>query len=306
MKIIERLITKESTRKIALALGYFDSVHLGHCSLISECVNSQYIPAVFTFRNNPESCFNGNNKQCFTYVERVDIFSRLGVKEVISSEFNTDFRNMSGYDFLSMLTKNNNIKLIVVGSDFSCGYNAEYHVQDIVEFFRDRAIDVIVKDLIENDGVKIASSDIKNMLADGKIEHVNKLLPFNYQISGIVGRGRNVGGQVLGYPTANIPYPSDKIEIKSGVYKTNVIIDGVRYLALTNVGNHPTFDDYNYNIESYIIGFQGNIYNDYINVEFLKYLREVRKFDNATDLHAQITSDFDNVMSDNDNSEINK
>ena len=301
MKITERLIIEKSTNEIALALGYFDSVHLGHCSLISECVNSQYIPAVFTFRNNPESCFNGNNKQCFTYSERIDILSKLGVKEVISSEFNKDFRNMSGYDFLSMLVDNNNIKLIVVGSDFCCGYNAEYRVLDIVEFCTARCIDVIVKDLMENDGVKIASRDIRNMLADGKIEQVNKLLPFNYQISGIVGRGRNVGGKVIGYPTANIAYPSDKIEIKSGVYKTNVIINEVRYLALTNVGNHPTFDDYNYNIESFIIGFEGNIYDVFITVEFLEYLREVRKFDNATDLNAQITTDFDAVMRGNTN-----
>ncbi len=296
MRVVGKFITEKSIAGIALALGYFDSVHLGHCSLISECTSSEYSPAVFTFRNNPDLLFSGNNKQCFTYSERVSIFERLGVELVISSDFNVRIMNMSGYDFLSMIYDNNNIKLIVIGSDYCCGHNAEYKTADIIKFFSERGVNVIVKDLIQNDGMKIASRNIRSMLADGKISEVNRLLPFPFQINGTVTKGRSVGGSIVGYPTANIAYPVDKIELKAGVYKTNIDINGRSYIALTNVGAHPTFDDYVFNIESFVIDYDGDLYGQDISVQFIEYLRGIIKFDNATQLHAQITADFERVM----------
>ncbi len=301
MRVVERLINQKSSGEIALVLGYFDSVHLGHCSLISECVNSGLIPAIFTFRNSPEVCFNGDNKQCFTYSERLEIFEKLQVKLVISSKFDNEFMMMEGYDFLQTLTQNNNIKLIVIGSDFCCGKGALYKAVDIVNYFNNKGIKIIVKDLIKANGLKIASRKIKNMLAAGEITEVNNLLPYPFSVSGKVLRGRNVGGKVLGYPTANIEYPLDKVQIKAGVYKTNIIVNNVKYLALTNVGAHPTFDDYNYNIESFIIGYDGDIYESCITVEFIAYLREIKKFENATSLKKQIDIDFNRVTSEINN-----
>ena len=143
---------------------------------------------------------------------------------------------------------------------------------------------------------KIASRDIRELLRNGEIEKVNTLLPYTYFMLGVVEKGRNVGGSVLGYPTANIPYPHDKVEMKAGVYKTYIYFDNKKYLGLTNVGAHPTFDDYNFNLESFVLDFDGDLYGKSIKVEFVQYLRGVFKFENSTQLKEQIDSDVKRIL----------
>lgn len=294
MELID--FNSKSDKELCLALGYFDSVHNGHKRLLDICVNSEYVPAVFTFKNNPQSRISGNNKQCYTFDERMQIFERIGIEIVISSKFDTEFMNMHGKDFLDILRNNFNIKKVVFGTDYTCGVRAEFKAVDVKEYFESYGIQVEIVDLLMCDNGKIASRDIRSLIKDGKIEKVNELLPYPYFLIGKVEKGRNVGGSVVGYPTANITYPEDKVEIKSGVYKTYIYINDKNYLGLTNIGAHPTFDDYNFNIESFVIDFEGDLYGQVIKIEFLEYLRGVSKFDNATQLKKQIDSDFQRVL----------
>ena len=290
MELID--FTEKNEKPIILALGYFDSVHNGHKKLLEECLNGEYLPAVFTFKNNPQSCISGECKQCYTFAERVEIFAKIGIKMVIRSEFDKNFMCLTGKEFLRTLVEKHNIKKVVFGKDYTCGVNAEYKQEDVKKFFEERNIPVKIVDLLMSGSDKIASRNIRNLLKNGKIEEVNSLLPYPYFLQGIVEKGRNVGSNVVGYPTANVTFPYDKIEIKAGVYKTNIYIDGKSYIGLSNVGAHPTFDDYNFNIESFVIGFCGNLYGKTIRIEFLRYLRGVKKFNNAMELKAQIDYDL--------------
>ena len=296
MELID--FSDKSDKPICLALGYFDSVHNGHKILLDECVKSGFTPAVFTFKNNPQSAISGMTKQCYTFTERVQIFAKIGIKLVISSVFDKDFMNMRGYEFLDKLCKNFNVREVVFGTDYTCGVKAEYSVEDVKNYFKNIGVSVKIIDLLKNEKGKIASRKVRELLTEGKIEQVNQMLPYPYFTIGIVEKGRNVGGSIVGYPTANISYPEDKIQIKAGVYKTHITIDNKIYLGLTNVGAHPTFDDYNFNLESFVIDFEGDLYGKQIKIEFFEYFRGISKFNNADELKAQIDSDFKRVLSD--------
>ena len=294
MAIIERDIDSfYKDKPIALALGYFDSVHLGHCTLVDECKKSGYLPSIFTFRNNPSAILSNSGDSIYTYDERVCILDKLGVGLCISAEFNKSFMELSGEEFLGKLIQNFDIKVVVLGKDFKCGLRASFHEYEIFNFFSKKNIKVIVKDLLFEKDKKIASRDIKKYLENGEIEKANKLLPYKFWISGKVKKGRNVGGAVVGFPTANIDYPISKVKLKEGVYITNIIIDDNKYRAITNIGTHPTFSDYVFNIESFIFNFNGDLYDKYIKVEFLDYIREVKKFNSPEELSSQIASDIE-------------
>lgn len=294
---MELIDFKQKFKKpICLSLGYFDSVHNGHKLLLSKCVESEYLPAVFTFKNNPQSQISGMSKQCYTFEERLRIFEDLGLQLVVSGIFDKQFMKMSGIEFLNTLTNNLNIKKVVFGTDYSCGFGAEYKEKEVTQYFENKNIKVEIVDLLMANNGKIASRDIRELLRNGEIEKVNTLLPYSYFMLGVVEKGRNVGGSVLGYPTANIPYPHDKVEMKAGVYKTYIYFDNKKYLGLTNVGAHPTFDDYNFNLESFVLDFDGDLYGKSIKVEFVQYLRGVFKFENSTQLKEQIDSDVKRIL----------
>lgn len=284
-------------KPLCLALGYFDSVHNGHKMLLSKCVRSDFLPAVFTFKNNPQSQISGMKRQCYTFLERLQIFERIGLQVVISANFDKQFMNLHAVEFLDNLTKNLNIKKVVFGTDYTCGVRAEFKSQDVKKYFESKNIQVEIVDLLMGDNGKVASREIRELLKNGKICEVNKLLPYPFFVSGVVEKGRNVGGNVVGYPTANIPFPADKVELKAGVYKTHIYVDGNKYLGLTNVGAHPTFEDYNFNLESFVISFEGDLYGKNLKVEFLEYLRGVFKFESASALKKQIDTDFQRVLS---------
>lgn len=296
MAIIEKNIFDQYDKEIALALGFFDSVHLGHCSLIEECKNSGYTPAVFTFANSPDEILGKSATQCYTYPERVKILDRLGVGLVVNANFDDKFMHLTGKEFLDTLFYNFNIKLLIVGSDFRCGYHAGYSTEEIIRYCNARGIDCLVKELLQQNGTKLASRDIKVLISEGEIKAVNQMLPFPYCLTGRVERGRGVGSSLVGFPTVNISYPTDKVKLKAGVYASNVIINGKKYKAITNVGEHPTFDDYIFNVESCICDFDAEIYDHEITVEFLDYYRGVKKFDSVRELSEQVARDMARLL----------
>mgnify|MGYP002507994146 CR=1 FL=1 len=134
---------------------------------------------------------------------------------MISANFDKQFMNLHAVEFLDNLTKNLNIKKVVFGTDYTCGVRAEFKSQDVKKYFESKNIQVEIVDLLMGDNGKVASREIRELLKNGKICEVNKLLPYPFFVSGVVEKGRNVGGNVVGYPTANIPFPADKVELKA-------------------------------------------------------------------------------------------
>lgn len=286
--------------RIVLCLGFFDCVHRGHNSLIQRARLFAGIDgakcAVFTFCGNPFGTLGRDDKEIFTYNERVFRLWQLGVDIVVKAEPDEKFFSTGAEDFLDGIFEKFNIIAVIAGSDYTYGAGARGNASSLKKYCKKRGADCYIVDMIEYEqGKKIASREIRDMVATGAVEKINALLPLPYIVAGKVVKGRH-DGATIGTPTANLNIPSDKLPLACGVYDTNVLIDGVRLRAVTNVGEHPTFGDSHYNVESFILHWNKDIYGKFIVVEFLKRLRDVKKFDTKEELSAQIAKDAAEVL----------
>ena len=285
---------KKHNINIVLALGFFDSVHVGHKHLIYKMLNlSKKLgceSAVFTFINSPFEVLGKDTKEILTFDERCNVFNILGIDNVVYAKMDTNFMSMDSDVFLDTICTNYNVKGIVCGTDYTYGKMASGNITTLQNYCFKNNIELIIDNLIEIDNEKISSTKIRNYIKEGNIEKINELLGSRYFISGEVihcaGRGRH-----LGFPTANILISDNKLALKNAVYQTIVTIKGKRYKAITNVGERPTFREDSYIIESYIDSFNDDIYGDVITVEFVKKLRDIIKFDSKENLIKQLESD---------------
>ena len=156
---------------------------------------------------------------------------------------------------------------------------------------------VEIEKLITANGEKISSSKIKTHVLAGEIEKANELLGEAFFLIGTVVKDRGVG-RTLGFPTANVEYPKEKYPIKQGVYETRVCINGKEYKAITNYGNRPTFENDAIITETYIDGFSGELYGKGLKIRFIRYLREIARFESAEALQAQLKEDIRRVRED--------
>ena len=277
-----------------IALGFFDAVHLGHKQVIGECVNiakeKGLQNAVFTFKSNPSNFFGKSERLICTFDERKNLFNALGVDVVISAPCDEKFFSMSPKEFLSTLVNKIKVVGIVCGYDYTFGKNGLGNVDTLIDFCDKNNIFLKVVDKIESLGDKISSRNIRKFIDCGEIEKANFLLGRNYSISGVVRKGRGDGKKSL-FPTINVDYPCDKQIPNSGVYATKTVIDGVKYNCVTNVGSHPTYNDFSENVETYVIDFDKDIYGENVTIEFVKKLRDISKFESTDALKMQIEQD---------------
>ena len=248
--------------------------------------------AVFTY------CNQFGKKQeglVFTYEERLVRIENCGANEVLVASFTQEFSNLSPNEFLSTLLKNHNIRAFVCGKDFKFGKKALGTVEFLSYFCNKNKIPLTVCDFTLNEnGEKISTSTIKELLSNGDINGVNKLLGDDYFITGKVVEGRKVG-RTLGFPTANLTFEKDKFLPKPGVYLTEVCLGGKKYGAITNLGSAPTFNVDKNLIECHIHGFNGNLYGENLTVYFKKYLRGIKKFESKELLISQLQSDLKEI-----------
>ncbi len=278
-----------------IALGFFDAVHVGHKQVIGECVKiakeKELQNAVFTFKSNPSKFFGKNEKLIYTFEERTKLFDMLGVNTIISAPCDEKFFSMSPKEFLSILVDKLKVVGIVCGYDYTFGKNGSGNVDTLIDFCDKNGIYLKVVDKIESLGDKISSRIIRKYVDNGEIEKANFLLGRNYSISGVVVKGRGEGKKSL-FPTINVDYPTDKQIPNSGVYATRTVIDGMSYNCVTNVGSHPTYNDFRENVETYVIDFDKDMYGKNVSIEFIKKLRDISKFESVDALKKQIEKDI--------------
>ena len=291
--MIEKSFYDTNQNSSIIALGFFDAVHLGHQKVIGECVRiakeKNLQSMVFTFSDNPATFFGKDEKLICSYPERLDRISMLGADIVLRAPCDKNFFSMSPSEFLMRL-KELNVVDIVCGFDYTFGEKGRGNVDTLNDFCDKNGIYLKVISKIESFGDKISSTNIRKYIERGEIEKANFLLGRNYCLSGVVIKGRGDGKKSL-FPTINIDYPENKQIPKLGVYVTKTTIDGKEYSCVTNVGAHPTFNDYRENVETYVIDFDGDLYGKNICIEFVKKLRDITKFKSTDALKRQIEKD---------------
>ncbi len=284
--------------KSVLALGFFDSVHIGHRYLLQKASNiATKFGAklqVLTFDDNFFTNLGRKDKEVYLLNERISLLCSLGYENITVLDPTKEFLAQSPKEFLDFLLKMNPIA-IVAGNDYTYGYMGEGNMQSLNEYMATKGVEVFEVDLQKYLKEKISTTKIKRLLILGDIIGANVLLGDSFFVSGEVQKGRGVG-KGIGIPTANISVSSTKQLPLEGVYKTKTLADGIMYSSITNVGAHPTFEDKNFNIETLLLGFEGSLYNKNIKVFFESRIRDTKKFADAQQLVAQINNDIIGVF----------
>ncbi len=282
----------------AVALGFFDGVHLGHAALMervkqraAECLAA---PAVVTFDVHPDTLVFGKEVPLINSApEREEIIRRIyGIDETVFLHFNRSLMQMPWEQFITDLVDELNIASVVVGHDFSFGYRGEGTPERLSGWCREKGIGCDVIPAVRIDGRIVSSTEIRTLITEGKIEEANRLLGHPHTLSDVIHSGYHLGAK-LGSPTINMAFPAGVVIPKHGVYAARVFLDdGTDHIAVTNIGVRPTVSDAGrVSVESHLLDFDGNLYGRHARVEFCHFQRPERKFADVAELSAQIQKD---------------
>lgn len=285
---------------LAVCLGFFGTMHKGHVELLNRAklraraTNSKI--ALFTFNNNHLAVLGRGNSVVYTFDERLRLYEALGVDYVITATFDDAFRQLTGKEFLMKFTRYNLAGGVFCGFDHCCGCD-RLDALGIRNFFKENGnIPVYVVEQICIDGEKVSTSLLRNYLINNEINKANALLSEPFFVTGTVTHGRGVG-KTLGFPTANVVVPDEKL-LPSGVFSATVGIDGTQYRAIVNIGNTPTFAIARNAFEAHVINFSDDLYGKAIKVSLLKFLRPIKRFSSPDALAAQLQRDKEETLND--------
>lgn len=279
----------------AVSLGNFDGVHKGHQKLMKENIKiskaKNLRPSVLLFKENTKNILNGEREYLTSLEDKIEILKNLGIECFCLLEFSDKFKDLSPYEFIEeILYKKLNTKYVIVGDNYRFGKMAKGDIKTLKKYEEDFAYKTKVVDFELDDGKIINSTDIRQMVREGKIEKANKDLGHPFKMQGKVIKGAQ-RGRLLNFPTANLKPSFKYVTAKSGVYFTRVNIDRDFYYSLTDIGTNPTFENKKMKIETYIMDFSKDIYGKNISIEFLEYLRPDYKFNSPEELINQMEKD---------------
>jgi riboflavin kinase/FMN adenylyltransferase len=296
---IEKIV--KPYKNAVVTIGNFDGVHKGHQALIKGIIEKAAAidgtSVALTFEPHPMRVLKQNNHPPLItlYDQKVELLSQSGLDVLICIPFTREFASITAKEFIEdILVKRIGMKAIVIGSDYAFGRNREGDINFLKKHAKPLGFEVLVPDWIqisETRPNRISSTRIRELVRDGAVEEVVDLLGRNYQIRGKVEAGRNRGGKLLGFPTANIKL-HDELSPKIGVYAVTVECQGEKFKGVANIGYSPTFDDHKFTVEVHILDFNHNIYGQRIRVNFISRLRDEKKFSNIKALSEQIKNDI--------------
>jgi len=282
-----------------LTIGSFDGVHRGHQEIIRQLAagaHAHTAPAVvLTFYPHPAVVLRGSNGPFYLSSpdERAEIIGSLGVDIVIIQRFDRQLADTSARDFIMELKERLGLQQLLVGHDFTLGRKREGDVPTLRRFGEELGFEVEVSQPVLLDGQVISSSQIRSALTAGNVERALQLLGRSYRLTGEVvpGDGR---GRTIGIPTANLKTWSEQLLPAVGVYACQVRIGEKVYRAATNIGVRPTFDRSTtfLHVEAHLLDFQGDLYGQKIQLDFLARLRGEQKFADVQALVTQIQEDI--------------
>ena len=287
--------------KAVITIGNFDGVHIGHQSLFHQVIQKAEsiggTSVAITFEPHPLRVLTQDQHPPLItlYEQKKELITATGLDALICIPFTPDFAAISARAFIGdLLVGRIGMQVIIVGSDYSFGRNREGDVHLLKTLGDELGYEVVVADWITasrgNLG-RISSTRVRELVIDGRLEEARRLLGRHYQIRGTVITGRDRGGKLLGFPTANIQL-HDELCPKTGIYAVTIDLDGQLLQGVANIGYSPTFDDHVFTVEVHILDFDADIYGRKIKVNFLQRRRDEAKFDSIDALADQIRKDI--------------
>lgn len=302
MKLLNSLLEIEQIESnpvpVGLTIGNFDGVHVGHRQLLkklqAECSRKGLSFVVVTFIPHPQKILHPEKERFLlnSYEKRRELLESLGVNYLVELKFTRDFSTLSAETFMKThLFNYKGLKEFYLGYDFAFGANKQGGHDLAATICQESGINVEIQPKFEMLGEVVSSTFIRDLLLSGKVDEAETFLNRTFNLEGVVikGEGR---GKKIGFPTANIQVSPDLIVPENGVYVTRTRYQNMTYQSVTNIGHNPTFKDGKQtHIETNIFDFDTDIYGEQLEIEFLKKLRNEKKFPTVNDLINQIKAD---------------
>ena len=279
-----------------LVIGAFDGIHRGHQALMREMATAAQAAGaqavVLTFDPLPRQFFNHNpaNTQISSLDERLELLATLGLDGVVIQPFTHAVATLSARAFLTWVQQHLRVTDLWAGPDFALGRARDGTLEVLHRLGAELGFVVRPFAPFIWRGAAVHSSDIRQLLTDGRIEAANALLGRPYRLAGVVSHGEQRGRQ-MGFPTANLAVPPERLLPQHGIYVCQAHLARGVFDAVTNIGTRPTFDHSDTTIEAYLLDFEADIYGEPLRLDFLTRLRPELRFASAAALIAQMRAD---------------
>jgi riboflavin kinase/FMN adenylyltransferase len=294
-------LTKDGEK--VMALGYFDGVHLGHQKVIRSAVEEAQKKgrkaAVMTFHPHPSVVLKQMNKRSDYLTpmeEKADLIRQLGVDELYIVKFDAPFSSLSPQEFVDEYLIKLNVKHVMAGFDFTYGSMAKGNMTTLEKESRNM-FDVTVISKVDIGNEKVSTTQIRELILNGRVDEAIPLLGRPYKMTGMVVHG-DKRGRTIGFPTANIKTHAPFVYPKTGVYAVKLVSDHGEYNGVCNLGYRPTFyeEEKTALIEVNLFDFEGDLYGETVSVYWYTKIRDEQKFSGIDELKAQISKDKQQVF----------
>lgn len=281
-----------------VALGNFDGLHVAHMAIIRRGI--QYAKehnlksGILLFDENTKELTQGRIELITPNRLKLELLEKEKLDFVYMERFDKEFMQKSPSEFIEYLVNKLHIKAVCVGYDYRFGHKAQGDVNMLKDFGEKYGFEVLVTDAVKTDGKIVASTYIRQLVKTGDMETANRFLGREYCIEGKVEQGKQ-NGRKMGVRTANVEYDDNTALPCDGVYAGITYVGDSGYRSVINIGKNPTFNAQERTVESHILDFSGDIYNEYVRVCFLKRLRDTVKFASVEKLVEQINKDIETV-----------
>ena len=288
----------ENIKKTILTLGTFDGVHFGHKKILEKLTqsteNDKYESLVLTFFPHPRMVLQEGSdiKLLNTLEEKIALLDKIGIQNLVIHPFDESFSRLTAEEFVkNILVDQFHIHKIIIGHDHRFGRNRTANIKDLKEFGKQYNFEVEEISAQEINEVSVSSTKIRQALDDGNVALANKYLGYDYSLTGIVTKGKQLG-RTIGFPTANLKLEENfKLIPKNGVYIVKSTINSRIVLGMMNIGFNPTVEGDKQTIEINFFDFDKNLYDQKITVSILERIRSEQKFDSIALLSAQLQKD---------------
>lgn len=287
-------------RSFAATIGFFDGVHLGHQSVISQlraAAQKRGLQSmVITFERHPRQVLQSEWQPLLltSLEEKKELLVRTGIDKLVVLRFDRAMSQLSSREFMERVLKHElGVSLLLTGYDNRFGHDRTATFDDYVAYGRELGIEVICGQPTDVAGQRVSSSLVRSLLSEGNVDLAAQCLGRPYQLTGQVGHGEQIGRQ-LGFPTANIIVSKgNRLVPAPGVYAVCLSIKGDDTLlqGMMNIGTRPTFHGNQLTLEANIFDFNGDLYGQHLNVFFIERLRNEQAFSSAEALMKQMEHD---------------
>ncbi|MAZ73215.1 MAG: riboflavin biosynthesis protein RibF [Flavobacteriaceae bacterium] len=287
-----------NTNPSVITIGTFDGVHVGHRAILKRLVSSaekeRLESVLLTFFPHPRMVLQKDTtiQMLNTLSEKKALLEKTGLDHLVIHPFTHQFSRMTAVEYVRDLLVNRlHAKKIIIGYDHRFGRNRTATITDLKEMGITYGFEVEEISVQELDDVAVSSTKIRAALQEGDITTANKYLGYPYMITGTVVQGKGIGA-TWNYPTANLqPSESYKLIPKNGVYITQAEIKGTVKHGITSIGTNPTVGGKSRTIETFFLDTNANLYNQSLQLEFLKFIRNEKTFETVEKLKEAIQSD---------------